>query len=899
MSSRLKRKLGDLGVDTSSRRANESFCLIGTPLPPLEKSKDTGEFVPLWKQDVRDEKGRRRLHGAFTGGFSAGYFNTVGSKEGWAPSTFVSSRSDRAKQKTARPEDFMDEEDLQELKDSRNLVDTTEEMDLTGTGRGEPEDDSMASALQASLLPPPSDSAGARILKKMGWRMGQGIGPRVSLRKRRLQDIQLSHGSRVPTENAANIPEDDDEGSKHTYAPRDTPVLLVDRKDNSHGLGYNPGMGLHDSAAGGKAGASGPRLAAGFGLGALNDADEDDLDVYDGSASASHRRRVAYDSLDRDEDDTVTIGGKSERGKRAPAVKQPASASAVFFRDGQSVLAGFILSDKPVSEDRWYVAAISRVFVGWTPDPRRVWNKYNNKENIPGQHEPPKPTGGWDSKITADERGSMLGETPLPSAPRSVFEFMSKKDRERLQNIAATKGQPGGTSSAHPPPSSSSTAPTPPQAIKIPHTEPSIAQAALRGFQPFASDPHKQSRYNAYLQSQLNTEAAGPALQPLPRQRTDEFNKEVEDYAKAALLFKPMSGAMAGRFTSAAVVDHGPKIIEGLYTPSHEDIARKEEERRKEEEENVSPKAHAVRMGMYGPLTRETKGWQPAKLLCKRFKVRDPNPEPEVAVPPESAAHGANWQQPDIPMAASSTSNEGEAFGYGTSNGPRDIANIGLGEDENQGRETLTYERPAMDVFKAIFASDDEDSDDDEEKEEKEELVEEPQLHEPSTSTVSLPPTSTAAASSGPAPVDTGTGPLDLRSFKPTFIPREGKARKEKDKDKGRDKDNDKEKKEKKKRKREKEKERRPVLSFAMDEEGADEVSPVPKPTKDRPKKKKKQRKEEGGGEDEDGMWVEKPAAEAVRNLVLAPPPQMPREGENGASSGELSRGRKRAVDFL
>jgi hypothetical protein len=29
-----------------------------------------------------DEKGRRRFHGAFTGGFSAGYFNTVGSKEG-------------------------------------------------------------------------------------------------------------------------------------------------------------------------------------------------------------------------------------------------------------------------------------------------------------------------------------------------------------------------------------------------------------------------------------------------------------------------------------------------------------------------------------------------------------------------------------------------------------------------------------------------------------------------------------------------------------------------------------------------------------------------------------------------------------------------------------------------
>jgi len=30
------------------------------------------------------ERGRpKRFHGAFSGGFSAGYFNTVGSKEGW------------------------------------------------------------------------------------------------------------------------------------------------------------------------------------------------------------------------------------------------------------------------------------------------------------------------------------------------------------------------------------------------------------------------------------------------------------------------------------------------------------------------------------------------------------------------------------------------------------------------------------------------------------------------------------------------------------------------------------------------------------------------------------------------------------------------------------------------
>ena len=48
---------------------------------------------------------RVRLHGAFQGGFSAGYYNTVGSKEGWTPSS----------NKQQSITDFMDEQDLQEF----------------------------------------------------------------------------------------------------------------------------------------------------------------------------------------------------------------------------------------------------------------------------------------------------------------------------------------------------------------------------------------------------------------------------------------------------------------------------------------------------------------------------------------------------------------------------------------------------------------------------------------------------------------------------------------------------------------------------------------------------------------------------------------------------------------
>ena len=60
---------------------------------------------------MRDAEGRRRFHGAFTGGFSAGYYNTVGSKEGWTPSQWSSSRSKRGKARQQRPEDYMDEDD--------------------------------------------------------------------------------------------------------------------------------------------------------------------------------------------------------------------------------------------------------------------------------------------------------------------------------------------------------------------------------------------------------------------------------------------------------------------------------------------------------------------------------------------------------------------------------------------------------------------------------------------------------------------------------------------------------------------------------------------------------------------------------------------------------------------
>lgn len=95
---------------------------VGTPFEDETETTITGRGLMPWEQKVRDERtGKRKFHGAFTGGFSAGYKNTCGSEIGFTPSQFKSSRNSRAviKQQIT---DFMDDEDIGEINLGSNLV---------------------------------------------------------------------------------------------------------------------------------------------------------------------------------------------------------------------------------------------------------------------------------------------------------------------------------------------------------------------------------------------------------------------------------------------------------------------------------------------------------------------------------------------------------------------------------------------------------------------------------------------------------------------------------------------------------------------------------------------------------------------------------------------------------
>ncbi|XP_035680143.1 G patch domain-containing protein 1-like isoform X2 [Branchiostoma floridae] len=170
----------------SAEDSDDDLVYHGTPLPPLQEDAPVKKPVSREDQVVTDRQGRRRFHGAFTGGFSAGYYNTVDTPEGWTPATFVSSRSSKAGQLQQRPEDFMDDEDMGEFGIAPKTVTTTREF-LSEEKEDVRRKRAAAAADQHSVLPallqdliiPARESIGVRLLRRMGWRDGAGIGAKV------------------------------------------------------------------------------------------------------------------------------------------------------------------------------------------------------------------------------------------------------------------------------------------------------------------------------------------------------------------------------------------------------------------------------------------------------------------------------------------------------------------------------------------------------------------------------------------------------------------------------------------------------------------------------------------------------------------------------------------------
>uniref|UniRef100_A0A673MSA9 G patch domain-containing protein 1-like n=1 Tax=Sinocyclocheilus rhinocerous TaxID=307959 RepID=A0A673MSA9_9TELE len=552
----------------SDEDSDEDFVTYGTPLEPLEEDEPVRKPVPVHEQTVKDEKGRyKRFHGAFTGGFSAGYFNTVGSQEGWTPSTFVSSRQQKAEKPNVRPEDFMDEEDFSEHGIAPREIVTTD--DFASGKKDQLKDKAKAVSSLAALIPgdtglleeliaPARSSIGVELLRKMGWKDGQGVGPRLKRKQRKQNDDAVKvYGCAFPP-NGSEESEDDDEFAPEnvSFAPKDVVPVDFTPKVDSHGLGYRGLNPLQALGGGSETGHinlftlqsdrttslfgdrnSGQQRRGGiggqaFGVGAM---EEEDTDIYHKDSMSNY--------------DNVLGGEEPGDGLYGWTVYPPPDLP----RDYRPVH-----YFRPVVDSSTVSPIVAQALQA---------SRGHLSQDAPqqGRH-----------SLDSSQRCDMLGETPLQAATEQ------NKSVENLSSALSSRFQ--------------SIAPQPDS-----HTH--------KTFKPFAENPQKQARYDLYINKlkQGNKDALESSLDSSMTEW--ERGRERDEFVRAALLYKPSNSSLSSRFTRS----------------KHEDDTDSVEVTR-DQENDVDDKQAAVKMKMFGKLTRETFEWHPDKLLCKRFNVPDPYP---------------------------------------------------------------------------------------------------------------------------------------------------------------------------------------------------------------------------------------------------------------------------------
>nr|XP_026247063.1 G patch domain-containing protein 1 [Urocitellus parryii] len=623
--------------------SEEDLVSYGTGLEPLEEGERPKKPIPLQDQTVRDEKGRyKRFHGAFSGGFSAGYFNTVGSKEGWTPSTFISSRQNRADKSVLGPEDFMDEEDLSEFGIAPKAIVTTDDFASKTKDRIREKARQLAAAtapipgatLLDDLITPAKLSVGFELLRKMGWKEGQGIGPRVKRRPRRQKPdpgVKI-YGCALPPGSSEGSEEEDDDylPDNVTFAPKDITPVDFTPKDNVHGLAYkglDPHQALFGTSgehfnlfSGGSEGTSnvlgdvglnkGRKLGISgqaFGVGAL---EEEDDDIY------ATETLSKYDTVLKDEEP-----GDGLYGWTAPKQYKSQKESEKDLQYIGKILDGFSLASKSLSSKKIYqppelpkdyrpvhyfrpvVAAAS----GNSHLLQVLSESAGKATQDPGTHSR--------HQLNASKRAVLLGETPVQGSDTSVLEFLSQKDRERIKEMKHAADLKAAQLKARSLAQNAANSRLQSSSSDLRHCSWRMALGAgtatrASNFKPFAKDPEKQKRYEEFLEHMKKGQKDALERCLDPSMTEWERGREREEFARAAQLYVSSHSTLSSRFTHAKEEDDSDQV----------EVPR-------DQENDVNDKQSAVKMKMFGKLTRDTFEWHPDKLLCKRFNVPDPYPD--------------------------------------------------------------------------------------------------------------------------------------------------------------------------------------------------------------------------------------------------------------------------------
>lgn len=653
------------------------FVFYGTPIEREEDTSarkrkaiaDAGQLrsLPTWKQEVRDEEGRRRFHGAFTGGYSAGYYNTVGSKEGWAPQTFTSSRKSRAEVKQQSIHSFLDDEDIKGM--GGHALETSSQFDTFGFTAAEvarkqadKEQQKRPSAIPGpapdEIVLPADNSIGVKLLLKMGWRRGHSVkethadslyDARREARKAFLAfSVNKDESEFSESEMSKTASEDlntrNTDGLSHS-----TPVFVLYPKQDLHGLGYDPfkhapefrdrkrirdsrikdqGVKTNVSARGKSLDSNSGKYAPGFGIGALEELDVEDEDIY-----ASGLEYVGME-VEEDEPSKVNIGDKLKLQYRK-----------------KGVLSGFkIASSSDYNLDRFHPPIIPPDFEPFHKFTTPIGSVDKFAESPPEEVPPPEDnslrllidgfatlvarcgklfedisreknrsnplfsflSGGnghnyyarklWeakqrsinqkslldlksvpsDRKMTSESRGRILGEKPLERSSKDLAASVTSKEVIHLQsNLSDTFTQP---------------------ATVVDFTERA---------KPFKDDPAKQERFEKFLKDKYQG-----GLRSTSSGGTSTMSETVR--ARERLDFEAAAEAIEkGKWNTKTYLTLTQQHVEFPGTGDSRFVPSTgvEKQDTSQDEEKMINKIYPK---------REEFQWRPSPILCKRFDLIDP-----------------------------------------------------------------------------------------------------------------------------------------------------------------------------------------------------------------------------------------------------------------------------------
>ena len=338
----------------------------------------------------------------------------------------------------------MDDEDLAEASEQQKLQTNDAFAGLGTTAQDEKQQVSFM-----DLFQPQQETIGSKLLRRMGWREGQGIGPKT----RRKVDSELKRTS-LPAE-------------EQMVAPRNSRMIRYVRKDNRKGIGYqgearlrsdygqasandvrNDAHGSVRSADESKAGnstskdASRPRKGA-FGVGVLNDDGSGDEDPYSSGPKISYNRTIGGTKKQKAHKKQPEMLGRGTNSmlpsKHVFRSKlQPSAARLRRCHDGSMPLSGFVLAEPlaalNLEENHQYAA----------PEVPEGWQ--SRKATTTNSTDQPQRQSTADaakaSTLDARARADILGEKPLPG--KSVFDFISPAARDRIATASQKKDLPPG-----------------------------------------------------------------------------------------------------------------------------------------------------------------------------------------------------------------------------------------------------------------------------------------------------------------------------------------------------------------------------------------------------------------------------------------------------------------------